>query len=62
MVDLDRFGRALGIEVIRPARHWPIEEIINRFDVATDDREELLRLFRADGPFPFAKQLESVPA
>lgn len=26
LVDLDRFGRVLGIEVIRPARRWPLEE------------------------------------
>jgi uncharacterized protein YuzE len=33
LVDLDRLGRAVGVEVIRPARDWPLDSILDRFQV-----------------------------
>ncbi len=30
LVDLDRFGHVLGIEVLHPARDWPLDEIITK--------------------------------
>jgi uncharacterized protein YuzE len=31
LVDLDRFGNVRGIEVVRPGRTWPLDEILSRF-------------------------------
>jgi uncharacterized protein YuzE len=60
MVDLDRFGHVLGIEVLRPARPWPLEEVLRRFEVAEVDRHALTALFERRGAeqrYPFAKPL-----
>lgn len=37
LVDLDEHGELLGIEVIRPSRAWPLEEVLSRYHVAADD-------------------------
>ncbi len=37
LVDLDERGRVLSIEVIRPARPWPLEPILQRYSVGDDD-------------------------
>ena len=44
LVDLDEHGRLLSIEVIRPARRWPLELILSRYDVAQSDAEVLRRI------------------
>jgi uncharacterized protein YuzE len=36
MVDVDATGRPLGIEVLHPARRWPLGEIIRRYAVSSD--------------------------
>jgi uncharacterized protein YuzE len=33
LVDLDRLGRVLGIEILKPTRPWPLSDIVERFDV-----------------------------
>jgi uncharacterized protein YuzE len=45
LVDVDEAGNLLSIEVLRPARRWPLEEILDRYVVADDDAE-LLRAIR----------------
>ena len=59
LVDVDVAGAALAIEIIRPARPVPIEQIIERFEV--DDREaDVLRSLWADTkryPFETAREL-----
>ena len=42
MVDLDLRWRVLGIEVLCPGRPWPLAEILARYKVDEQDREELL--------------------
>lgn len=37
LVDIDEHGRVLVIEVIRPARPWPVDTIIERY--ALDDAD-----------------------
>lgn len=32
-VDVDEVGRAVGIEVLDASHGWPIEEVIDRFDL-----------------------------
>lgn len=41
LVDLDEHGRLLAIEVIRPARRWPLEAILERFPISDADAEVL---------------------
>ena len=38
MVDLDESGGVVGIEVLRPGRPWPLDEIMKRFPLAEDDK------------------------
>jgi uncharacterized protein YuzE len=60
LVDVDRFGHVIGIEVLRPAREWPLEDILSRYELTEEDRLSLKVMFersRKDRPFPFAKPL-----
>jgi uncharacterized protein YuzE len=54
MVDLDENGQVIGIEVIHPDRPWPLDEILERFDIAPGDARELRAYFptapRTSGP------------
>lgn len=55
LVDLDAQGHVLSIEVIRPARRWPLDEILARFDVS-EEHVEVLRSFWAEPKaYPFAE-------
>lgn len=47
LVDLDSAGRLVGIEVIRPDRARPLEDILHRFGVSPKDAAELREGFRA---------------
>ena len=63
LVDLDRFGQVMGIEVLRPSRRWALEAIVERFGVAEHDAAQLRAVFgRRDGAFPFADRLELADA
>ena len=44
LVDLDRLGRPMGIEIIHPARPWPLQDIFERFQVQDDCRRLLEEL------------------
>jgi uncharacterized protein YuzE len=53
LVDLDDNGQLLGVEVIRPARSWPLDEILRRFP--TDPADALvLRLLELNAVRMFA--------
>ena len=57
LVDVDRLGRALGIEVLAPAREWPLEMILEQHDVTLEDAAALRSVFETsawDRRFPFA--------
>jgi uncharacterized protein YuzE len=54
LVDLDEQGRLVAIEVIRPARRWPLAEILERYEVAGDDAEVLESLWAEPKTYPFA--------
>ncbi len=49
LVDLDAQGRLLGVELIRPARPWPLPAILRRFPVDPTDARLLGLLGRAAG-------------
>lgn len=56
LVDVDEHGRILGIEVLRPAREWPLAQILARFDVDDDTMQILVDLWsQPDSPYPFAE-------
>jgi uncharacterized protein YuzE len=63
LVDLDDEGRVVGIEVLNPARNWPLEEIAERFALDMDDVLALRALWRSpeaevrDSRFPFNRGL-----
>jgi len=45
MVDVDATGAALGIEVIHPARAWPLAEFLDRYRIEGPNRRLLEDLF-----------------
>lgn len=44
LIDVDEHGCLLSIEVIRPARDWPVEEILAEYQVAPEDARTLRRI------------------
>jgi uncharacterized protein YuzE len=46
LVDVDAAGSIVGIEVLSFERCWPLEEILDRFNVAPQDAEQLRAYFR----------------
>lgn len=61
LVDLDEQGRVLSIEVIRPARPWPLESILQRYSVGDDDARLLhsLRNGALGEPAEFAARAQA---
>jgi uncharacterized protein YuzE len=49
LVDLDTDGRLIGVELIRPARPWPLAGILGRFPTDASDARLLRLLERATG-------------
>lgn len=48
LVDVDASGRVLSIEVIHPARRWPLGEVIERFPIAPSDAAMLHGIWDGD--------------
>jgi uncharacterized protein YuzE len=49
MVDEDSDGGAIGIEVIHPARPWPLETILESYSLTAEHRLYLTQLFPQQG-------------
>jgi uncharacterized protein YuzE len=62
LVDLDAKGDVVAIEVLRPSRLWPLEEILERFRIDEADAAVLRSLWGAEKPYPFAEPREREPA
>lgn len=65
LVDVDHLGRPMGIEIIHPARPWPLQDILERFQVQDEDRRLLEELQGAPGgPHrrPFVEPVQLVGA
>lgn len=45
LVDVDADGGIVGIEVLQPARAWPLEDVLERFHASEDDSEQLRAYF-----------------
>lgn len=54
LADLDSAGHLVGIEVIQPDRDWPLEEVLSRFGVSSEQAKELRASYHKqpnkDGP------------
>lgn len=57
LVDVDESGDIVAIEVIRPMRRWPLEEVFERFAVSDEDASVLKSLWADEKPYPFAEPL-----
>lgn len=55
MVDVDATGAAIGIEVIHPARVWPLAEFLQKYKITGPNRDLLEQMF------PQAKQGRRAP-
>lgn len=41
LVDVDEHGEVVSLELIRPLRPWPLDEILERFAIDDADAEQL---------------------
>jgi uncharacterized protein YuzE len=55
LVDLAQDGTVIAIEVLRPARPWPLDEILERFAVAAEQAELLRSQWGSPRSYPFAE-------
>ena len=55
IVDLDESGRVIAIEVIRPARRWPLAKILERYPIDDESAEILRALWATPKTYPFAE-------
>ena len=58
LVDVDERGMILGVEVIRPARAWPVEQVLAQFALPSDADRTLRHFFGPEAEiktFPFAR-------
>ncbi len=57
IVDLDDSGAVVGIEVLNPARDWPLETIAERYGLDMADHLQLRTLWDRQGnkPFPYVR-------
>lgn len=52
LVDVAADGRIVGIEVLRPARDWPLETVLQKFPVPDRERHLLAVMFGRRGRSP----------
>jgi len=57
LVDLDDAGELVGIEVLHPAREWPLDAIADRFFIPMEELLQLRTLWNRseNAPFPFIR-------
>lgn len=55
LVDLDESGNIIAIEVVRPMRPWPLEEVLEQFGIDDDDVAVLRALWNENSRYPFAE-------
>jgi uncharacterized protein YuzE len=48
LVDVEASGRVLTLEVIHPARRWPLDEVLARFPLTPDDAAVLRAIWEGD--------------
>ncbi len=45
LVDVDEDGAVVGIEVLRPARDWPLDQVLEQFTIGERERVLLGAMF-----------------
>jgi uncharacterized protein YuzE len=50
LVDVDAAGAVVGIEIIRPARDWPVRKVVEEFHVEDSAAVQLLSLWERPEP------------
>lgn len=55
LVDVDAAGHVLLIEVIQPARRWPLEEVLERFAISDEDAAVLHGIRGGDSTLEFVE-------
>ncbi len=56
LVDVDRYGELVGIELIHPARAWAMNEVIGVYAIADEDVDVLRSLWAEGRAYPFEKR------
>ncbi|MFD5912472.1 DUF2283 domain-containing protein [Streptomyces massasporeus] len=54
MVDVADDGKVVGIEIITPARDWPIDRLLAEFDISAEATTLLRSLYQNAAPEAFA--------
>jgi uncharacterized protein YuzE len=54
LVDFDEGGRVVAIEVLRPARRWPLATVLERYPIDEESAQMLRALWAEPGRYPFA--------
>jgi uncharacterized protein YuzE len=65
LVDVDSGGNLIGVEVIRPSRPWPLDEILSQFSTSDADAHLLRLLERTTGgagTFTYAEPVQLISA
>jgi len=64
LIDLDAAGTLVSIEVIHPARDWPLADITEGYQLDPEDVAVLESLWGgSEGrPYPFTRERELAPA
>lgn len=55
LVDLDASDHLLTIEVLSPARRWPLDQIADRYGIGDADLRVLRAMFTGRGAYAFTK-------
>lgn len=56
LLDFDEHGNLLAIEVLRPARQWPLDEILASYALSEADGQTLKSLWSSDERYPFVRE------
>ncbi len=46
LVDIDHDGHLGGIEVLRPARNWPLEQVLKEFEISESEASVLRSIWK----------------
>jgi uncharacterized protein YuzE len=59
LVDVDEHGNVVAIEVIRPARAWPLPQILDSYRIDQRDADVLHTLWGNSKAYPFVEPAQT---
>ena len=59
LVDVDEFGRAVGVEIVSPARDWPLDDLLQGYSIEPEAEQVLVAFWRRPERFPFVAPLKA---